>query len=468
MKVTTEERPQQEALLNIELEPDDVETYLERSYRKTVKRLNVPGFRKGKAPRRIIEQLYGREYLLNEALDFMLPEATNRALEESSLEVAGVPSIKLEQLDPPSFTATIPLTPKVDLGNYLSLRIPKERTRISKEQVANVVEQLRLDMAPWEPIDGSVAYGDLLNITVRGWAGEEEILSSERADYVVRERSRLPVLGFAEALVGAKSDQRLEFTIEVPEDEDNPQVAGKSCGFEVTVHDVKRKSLPPLDDEFAKGVGEGYETLAALRSKVEEDLTRQEEQASEARYQEQMLDAVLRNATIDFSPLLVDHEVEHQLHDHAEALRTGRVTVEQYQRQLEWAGKSAGEVRDASRPGAEAQIRRALVLREVIEQHRIEVSDDEIKAEVEKLATDSGAQADAVRKIFASEEGRTSLRRTVVSRKAMEMLTGIAKGEIPAAEPARAKAKGRATDTRGKTASAKTKKTTKKGGGKNA
>ena len=108
MKVTTEERPQQEALLSIELEPDDVETYLERAYRKTVKRLNVPGFRKGKAPRRIIEQMYGREYLLNEALDFMVPEATNKAVEESSLEVAGVPSIKLEQLDPPSFTATIP------------------------------------------------------------------------------------------------------------------------------------------------------------------------------------------------------------------------------------------------------------------------------------------------------------------------------------------------------------------------
>ena len=468
MKVTTEERPQQEALLSIELEPDDVETYLERAYRKTVKRLNVPGFRKGKAPRRIIEQMYGREYLLNEALDFMVPEATNKAVEESSLEVAGVPSVKLEQLDPPSFTATIPLTPKVDLGNYLSLRIPKERTRISKEQVDQVVEQLRIDVAPWEPVDGPVAYDDLLNITVQAQAGEEELIKSERADYVVRERSRLPVPDFAEALVGAKVDQRLEFTIEVPEDADNPQVAGKSCRFEVTVHEVKRKSLPPLDDEFAKGVGEGYETLAALNGKVEEDLTRQEEQASEARYQEQMIDAVLRNATIEFSPLLVDHEVEHQLHDHAEALRTGRVTVEQYQRQLEWAGKSADEVRDASRPSAEARIRRALVLRELIKQHDIEVTDDEVNAEVEKLAAGAGPQAGSVRKMFASEVGQASLRRTVLSRKAVDLLSSIAQGEESAAKPARAQAKGGISKTRSKAASAKTKKTTKRGGAKNA
>ena len=126
------------------------------------------------------------------------------------------------------------------------------------------MEQLRIDVAPWEPVDGPVAYDDLLNITVQAQAGEEELIKSERADYVVRERSRLPVPDFAEALVGAKVDQRLEFTIEVPEDADNPQVAGKSCRVEVTVHEVKRKSLPPLDDEFAKGVGEGYETLAAL------------------------------------------------------------------------------------------------------------------------------------------------------------------------------------------------------------
>ena len=431
MKVTTEECPQQEAQLNIELEPDDVEKYLERAYRQTVKRLNVPGFRKGKAPRRVIEQMYGREYLLNEALDFMVPEATSQAVQDASLEVAGVPSIKIDQLDPPSFTATVPLPPKVDLGNYLELRLPKERVKVSKQQIDAIVEQLQLDMALWEPVDELVAFEDLVNVTIHGWVVGEQLMNSENVDYVPREHSRAPVPGFAESVIGMARDQGKEFTIDVPEDVDNPQVAGKSCRFEVTVHEVKRKKLPVLDDEFAEGVGEGYESLKALRKSVEDDLTRQEERASEARYQEQMLDAVIRNATIEFSPLLVDHEVEHQLEDHAEAIRTGRVSFEQYQQQLEWAGKSVEEVREASRPTAEVRIKRGLLIGELISRHGIEASDQEVKDELERVAASAGQQADAARKMFGSEQGKASLERTVANRKAMQMFTSIAQGDGP-------------------------------------
>ncbi len=261
MKVSSEQRPPREALLTVKLDESDVEPHLERAYRQAVRRLNIPGFRKGKAPRRIVEQLYGRDYLLNEALDSMVNEATTKAVEDEKLELGGIPQITIEELDPPSFTATVPLTPTVDLGDYRSVRVAKDAVKVSKEQVDGVLEQLRRDVAVWEPADGPLREDDLANLTVVGWVDDggerKEIVRSEAVDYIPHAGGRFPVPDFDESLIGLPQGKETSFTIDVPKDFDNEDLAGKTAQFEATVHSVKRKELPKLDDEFAKGVGDG-------------------------------------------------------------------------------------------------------------------------------------------------------------------------------------------------------------------
>ena len=287
MQVSSEQRSPREALLTVKLDESDVEPHVERAYRQVVRRLNIPGFRRGKAPRRIVEQLYGADYLLNEALDSMVNEATTKAVEDEDLELGGIPSITIDELHPPSFTATVPLTPAVDLRDYQSVRVPRGEAKVSKEQIDGVLERLRSDAAVWEPVDGPVQEDDLANLTVVGWTEEDgkrnEIVRSEAVDYIPHMGGRFPVPGFDESLIGLPQGKATEFTIEVPKEFENVDLAGKTARFDATVHSVKRKRLPALDDEFAKGVGDGHDSMKTLRDHVKSDLLANEERTTEAR-----------------------------------------------------------------------------------------------------------------------------------------------------------------------------------------
>ena len=430
MKVSSEQRPPREALLTVELDASDVEPHLERAYRQAVRRLNIPGFRRGKAPRRIVEQLYGRDYLLNEALDSMANEATTKAVEDEKLELGGIPQITIEGLDPPSFTATVPLTPTVDLGDYRSVRVKKDAVKISKEQVDGVIEQLRRDVAVWEPADGPLREDDLANLTVVGWVDDggerKEIVRSEAVDYIPHVGGRFPVPEFDESLIGLPQGKETAFTIEVPKDFENEDLAGKKAQFEATVHSVKRKALPKLDDEFAKGVGDGYDSIKALREHVESDLLAREQQNADAKHREETLLKVTEAATIEMSDLIVDHEIEHYLEDQEQDIKSGRFTIESYQQYLEWQTMKPEEVREQAKPKVAERLKRAHVLREVARHEAFEATDAEVDEEIESMAEGSGAGADEVRKLFTEQERRESLRRALVNRKAIDHLTAIA------------------------------------------
>ncbi|MCE2470034.1 MAG: trigger factor [Dehalococcoidia bacterium] len=440
MKVSSEQRPSREAVLTVELEPGEAEPYLERAYKQVVGKLNIPGFRKGKAPRRIVEQLYGRDYLANQALDFMLPELTGRAMEQESVEPADLPSISLDtlELDPVKYTATVPLRPKVDLGAYRKVRIPKERVRVGKTQIDQALEDLANAAAPWEPVDGPPAYGDLLNITAYGAYFSEEhghehnLIASDKQDYLVRENSRAPVPGFGDKLLELAVEQETEFEIVVPDDFENTEIAGKTARFSATLHSVKRKVPAPIDDEFAKGVGEGYDTLKALREAVKSDLEQQEAQNAEARHKEEAIGKVVDGAVVEISPLIVERETDNYLMDFQEAHRTGRMTIQYYQQYLAWAGKSQEEIREDARASAEQRLRRALVLRELVDDCGVAASDEEVDAEIERMAADSGAEANRVRDMFREQTTRDSLRRMLEERKVVDAVAAIAAGEAEA------------------------------------
>ena len=426
MKISSTEQPPREAVLDIELDPVDVEPFLERAYRKVVARANIPGFRRGKAPRHIIEQRYGRDYLLSEAMDMLVPEVTSRAIEEAGLELGGMPDLTLQQMDPPKISAKVPLTPTVDLGDYRELRVPRDPVEVTQEQVDEVLERIRQEMAPWEPVDDQVGMGDLLNVTVKGTAGDDEIVNTERADYIPMVESRIPAPGFAEQVVGMRAQETRTFTIDVPEDYEHATIAGKQCRFEVMVHIVKRRSPAPLDDDFAKGVGAGYDSLGELVDKVRQDLIAQEEAAAHSRHAEEALQRLLDSASIELSPLIVDHEVRHMLENQEEAARTGRMTREQYQHYLAWMGKTREEILEVARPEAETRIKRSLILREMALREEIEVTDADLESEIEDIAANSNSPAEAIRRTFEVEDTLDSLRRMLLNRRALERLSRIA------------------------------------------
>jgi trigger factor len=435
-------------VLTIDLDNSEVEPYLDKAYRQAVRRLNIPGFRKGKAPRRIVEQMFGREYLINEALDNMIQDVTTKAVEQEKLELGGIPSVSIENIDPPSFVATVPLVPQVELGDWESVRVEKKPVEVKAEQVDSVLEQLRQQQAVWEPAEGPVQMDDLIELTVEGWLIEDEetdnrrqIVLSENTEYIPRAGTRFPVPGFDEALAGLPVGEKTEFTIDVPEDFENAEYAGKKAVFEATVHQVKRKNPPALDDEFAKGVGDGYESLEALRKTIEDDLRKREENAVESVHQDEVLNKLVEGATIEMSPLIINHELEHYVHDRQEEFKAGRFTsIEDYQQAIAWQAMSDDELHESVRPTVEQRLKRAHVLREVAKAKSLEATDEELDAEIEEMAGDAGESADQVRRIFQDPERRESLRRVLVNRKTLKHISELAAQADAPAKSSRKKA----------------------------
>lgn len=444
VKISTEQREPREAVLTVELDNADIEPYLDQAYRRAVRRLSIPGFRKGKAPRRIVEQMFGRGYLLNEALDTVIQEFTSKAVLEEGLDIGGVPSVSLDEFDPPQFTATVPLQPTVDLGNLDSVRHPKEEASLADETVDATLEQMRMELAVWEPVEDTVQMDDLINLTIVGWIEEDgerrEIVRSEETDYIPRPGSTFPVPGLDEGLVGLPIGEQRTFDVEAPEDAPNTEVAGKTAHFEATVHSIKRRSLPELDDEFAKSVGDDYESLEALREKIRENLLEREKRLADIKHQDETLAKVTEEASIAISPLIIEHEVEHYVHGREDDIKAGRVGFEEYREYLTWQGMSDEEVHEQARPKVEERLKRAHVIRAVAQRENIEATDEDISEEIERLLEGSGELIDEHRKQLDDPDSRESIRRMLVQRRTLEYLSNLALRDAPAAAKPKARA----------------------------
>ncbi|MDE2835975.1 MAG: trigger factor [Chloroflexota bacterium] len=477
MKVSTEQREPREAVLTVELDNADVEPYLDQAYRQAVRRLSIPGFRKGKAPRRIVEQMFGRGYLLNEALDTVIQEFTSKAVQEEGLDIGGIPSVSLDGFDPPQFTATVPLQPLVDLGNLDSVRHPKEDVELPEDRVDATLEQMRMELAVWEPAEDAVQMDDLINLTIEGWVEDEdgtrrEIVHSEDTDYIPRPNSTFPVPGLDEGLVGLPVGEQSTFDVEVPEDATNAEAAGKTAHFEATVHSIKRRSLPELDDEFAKSVGDDYESIEALRDKVRENLLEREKRLAEIRHQDETLAKVTEEASVAISPLIIEHEVEHYVHGREDDIKAGRVGFEEYREYLSWQGMSDEEVHEQARPKVEERLKRAHVIRAVAQREGFEATDEDVAEEIDRLLADSGEMAEEHRKQLDDPDSRESIRRMLVQRRTLEYLSNLALRDAPGAAKPKARAaaskSGGAKPRQTKTPARQTRARRQQGGAKDA
>ncbi len=430
MKIKAESLPPRQVVLNVEAEPQEVEESLEKAYRRLVQKTVIPGFRKGKAPRHMLERYLGRGSLLEEALNHLLPEMADRAVKEQALEAISNPQLELVGVDPVVFKATVPLRPTVELGDYRSVRLEPEKVEITDEQVKAALEDLRYSQAPWEPAERPVQFDDLVTLDAEAHQGETQIMNEKGSTFIVRSGISVPLPGFAEQLVGMEREQVKEFELSFPADDQRTQLAGKSFYVEVKVQEIKEKRLAQLDDDFAKGVGEGFESLEQLRERITANLRASAEAAARTRFEQQVLDEVIKGVSIEYPPVMVEHEVEHLLEERLEPLR-GRVGVDQYLRML---GKTEEELRNELRPAAEERIRRSLVLAKVIEVEAINVTDEVVDAEIEAMSKGPNGQDEELRKIFSSPEARDNIRRNMVTRKAIGRLAETARGEaLPSA-----------------------------------
>ncbi len=425
MKVTKDSVSSTEVTLTIEMDSQDEDPFIDRSYRRSVGRLAIPGFRKGKAPRSIVETYVGRGALLQEALEFMIPETLDQVLRDEDLQAFVEPQVELTELEPVSFTAVVPLEPLVDLGDYQSIRVEQEPVEITDEQIDQVVERLRQESAPWEPADRPAEYGDLLNLNVRGEIEGEEVVNDQGVDYMPQETNVLPFPGFAPFLEGLTETESKEFALAIPEDYPRPQFAGKKCQFQVEVLSVKEKKLPDLDDEFAKGVGDGFETMDALIDHVRERLTEQSEAEARQELEIKSLEELITLATIQASDTLYQRELEMLQREQERMLQNQRLDMDTY---LHYLGKTEEEFLDELRPTANERLTRYLVMRKLSQEESIEVTGEEVESEIDGALESAGDNAAQLHRTLNSESARENIRSSLLNRKIIERLVEIVQG----------------------------------------
>ena len=444
MKITQEEVVDLQTVLNIELEEDDLPPYLDRGYRRVVNRVSIPGFRKGKASRTIVENFLGRESLIREALDFMVSDVTEKAISEQSLETAEPPDVELLDLDPVIFKATVALKPMVDLGDYRDIRVPETPPEVKDEDVQDSLEAHRLESASWEPVDRAVALGDMLTIDVTATVEDSEVLNESDVVYVADAENELPFPGLPQELEGAEVGVVREFDLEVPSDYGSDQIAGKTARFVVTVNDVKERRLPELDDELAKGVGEGFDTLDALRESVREQLQSNAEESAENVYQESAVDALLANVTVELAPLSVDREVRRAEERRARMSEMLGIPAEDFLRQF---GMTEEEMRESTRETAVRGLTRSYALAALGEAEGLEVAQKEVEQRVEEMLAADGARRRDRRR--DGDRLRPGVEAQLMETKSLGRLVAIAKGDgdADAADPEEQDTEGERVDT---------------------
>ena len=426
MNVTRESSNPTEVTLNILMDSDDEEPFINRSYRRLVSRLQIPGFRPGKAPRAIVESHVGRAALIQEALEFMIPETLDQVLKDQDIQAFVEPELEILEVEPVSFKAVVPLEPEVDLGDFRMIRLELEPVEITQAGVDEVIEHLRFEAGPWEPVERPVRFGDLLSLDVTGTILGNQAISNQGIDFIPQQDNQLPMPGFSIYLEGAVEGQEKEFTLTVPDDHPQPEYSGNECHFRVKVLSIKEKRLPDLDDEFAKGIRDGYESLEALRSDVEERLTKDAESASLRQLEQNSLDELLKIAHVQASGLIYQRELDQMHQEQERRLQGQRVNMDTY---LSFIGHTQEEWLEQLRPQAEQRLNTFLIMRKLAEEEGIDVDPEEIQAEIDSTALASGDSEESVRTALSTDSARDSLRSSLLSRKVMERLVEIVQGQ---------------------------------------
>jgi trigger factor len=424
LKVTAERLPESRVQLDIEVDPERLEKSLDSAYRKVASRARIPGFRPGKAPRAVVERMVGREGLIREALDRLVPDVYNEALEAQDIDAIGQPELEIIELDPVRFKATVPVRPTVDLGDYRSVRVDRQPVEVTDEMVAEQILALRRRHAIQAPVDREVRWGDFIIADVKAESDGETFVEDEGAEIALREGRELFVEGLAGAFIGMKKGEEKSIDLPLPEDFPVEKLRGKTATFRLVVQEVKEEVLPEEDDELAALVNaEQFPTLLALRARIREEMTSAAEAEEKARFQNAAIEKMLEGATLEYPALLVEREIDHMVQESVGSDRQAYLAT------LARVGRTEEQFRESLREPAEMRVRRSLVVSQLAEDEKVEVTDEEIEAEIARMAEPMGENAERFTRIFASGEGRETVRRNLLTRKTLDRLAAIAAGE---------------------------------------
>jgi len=433
LKVSSERIEGCQVALTVEAEPEEMEKALDGAYRRLVNKVAVPGFRKGKAPRALLERHVGKDYLESEALDQLVPELYQQAIEQEDIDIIGHPDMEMVQTDPPIFKATIPVQPVVELGDYHSIRVTPETIKITEENIDEGIENLRKMQTTLEPVEREVQFDDVANIDITATVDDKTVLDREGDSIKLTEDSDVPTPGFAKQIIGMKAGDEKEFTLPFPEDHANEELAGKDCRFKVSISDIKIEVLPELGDEFAKSLGQEIETMDQLREKLAENMRAAAERDVRNKVETEVLEAIANQSKVEFPAILTEHEIDRMANE--QMMRFGGMQVEDF---LRYRGITEEDFRNELRPTAENRVRNSLVLNKVHEIESIEITDDEISAEIDRVIEEAGEQGEQVRAMFNAPEARDSIRGRLLTEKTLNNLIEMAtSGE---AEPTPAEA----------------------------
>jgi trigger factor len=421
MKVSAEPVENSQATLNIEMEPAEIEEYKEKAYNRLVKRVSVPGFRKGKAPRDVLERHIGKDALFKEALEDLIPETYKQALEEQKLEPIAQPQFELVQTEPLIFKAIVPLKPTIKLGDYTTIKVESKPVEIEEKDIEATIEQIRHQQAILSPVDRQVQFDDIVTIDVGGEREGESFPIRKDVVYEVTREARLPLPGFAEKLEGMSKGEEKSFVLSYPQDYEMQELAGKEHAFKVTVTEVKEKTLPEVDDDFAKTLGK--EDMASLREQVASNLKARAEERARVELEQKAVDAAVELSEVEYPPALVEREIDRLLSEESRQFTEGITGLENY---LKTINKTMDAHREELRPMASRRVVRSLVLGKIAETEKIEVDESEIDAEIEKMLKDAGKEAEEMRQFFSLPQARESLKQFLIGRKTVEQLVQIA------------------------------------------
>lgn len=414
------------AKLTITVSAEEVEKALQAAYLKQRSKISLPGFRKGKVPRQMIEKMYGPEVFYDEAANHMISEAYGKAYDECELEIASQPTIDVVQLEKGKdfiFTAEVAVKPEVKLGEYKGLKVDKVSTRVMQKEVDEEIEKERERNARTvEVTDRAVQDKDIVTLDFEGFVDGVAFEGGKGENYPLTIGSGAFIPGFEEQLIGAEIDKETEVKVTFPEEYQAKELAGKEAVFKCTVHEIKAKELPELDDEFASEVSEEAETLEDYKAEVKAKIKERKENEGKEKKENQAVEQAVANAEIDLPAPMIDLQAKQMADDFARRIMQQGMSVEQY---FQFTGLNEEKMMEELKPQAEKRIRTRLVLEAIVAAENIEVSDERLDEELQKMADSYQMEVEKLKE-FMGENEKKQMKEDIAVQDAVTLITEAA------------------------------------------